>query len=102
MALVIHSPDIDYPVELAANKLVVVIGDVAGEVSWGAIRSDDNLILFIAGIVAGQKPAGAVPFYDFAVSCKLFKQSVYEALVIQAFLAEPAVESYAPALTVLP
>ena len=31
MALVIHGPDVDYMIELAAHEFVVVIGNVAGE-----------------------------------------------------------------------
>ena len=48
MPLVVSAPDVNDPVEAPHHKLVVVIGDVGGEVAGLPVGADDDVVLVLA------------------------------------------------------
>jgi hypothetical protein len=43
--LVVGAPDVDDAVEAPPNELVIMIGDIGGEVRWCAVRSNEHVVL---------------------------------------------------------
>ncbi len=54
VSLVVDGPDVDYAIETSTYEFVIVIGNVAGEIGRGAVGADDDLVLVVFGVVAGQ------------------------------------------------
>ena len=76
VALVVGAPDVDREVEAAADELVVVVGDVGGEVGRDAGRADEDVVLVLAEGAAVQ-PDGAFLVDDGA----LLAQQLHRLLV---------------------
>ena len=45
--LVVGAPDVDHAVEAALDELVIVIGDVGGEIARAAVGADDDLVFAV-------------------------------------------------------
>ena len=48
VALVVGAPDVDDAVEVAQDELVVVVGDVGGEVGRDAVAAHQHVVLVLA------------------------------------------------------
>ncbi len=73
--------------------LVVVIGDIGGEIRVIAIGFDDDTVLVVA-MLRGCEPSGAVFFENVALLTQLGDGSLDFTVLVQAVLMEPHVEMY--------
>src|SRR3990172_1426264 len=90
IAVMIRSPDINYPVK-SAFILVQMVGDVGCKISLLPIVSDHYAILFIS-IPAGPQPSGAVLKVQFPCLLKLADAIIPFATFEQGSLGKPVVE----------
>ena len=91
MALVVCSPDVYGLVEAPLDELIVVVGDVRGEVGGGPGGADQHVVLVFAQ-GGGTEPLGALPPHYVGPLAQLLHGPLVLAALIQAAFAEPAVE----------
>ena len=97
VAVMIRAPDIDDTAE-PALVLIMVVGDIRGEVRRHAVIADDHAILVIA-IGRGFQPKGAVFLIDIAVILQDL-HGFFDRVRMQRALAEPVVERHIELLEV--
>ena len=91
MPVVIGAPDIDDPLEAARFELVLVVGNVDGEVRGVAARPNQH-VLAVIGAGAADEPDGAVAFRHESPVVQGVDDLVHSATVAHGLLGEPDVE----------
>ena len=97
----VRAPDVDHAVEAALDELVVVVGDVRGEVGRLPVRADQHVVLGLPELRGGE-PDRALALDDVALLAQQREHAVVgAALDLQRALGEPAVVAHAHRLEVL-
>ena len=90
VTVMIRAPHIDDAIE-AALQLLVMVGDVGGEVSVEPVLSLHDTILIVAED-GGAKPGGAVILVQMTVRAQFVQSARDLALVVERLLRVPAIE----------
>ena len=88
VALVVGPPDLHHPLEVPQEELIVVVGQVGGQVGGLAVAADEHVVLLLAQL-AGGEPDGALPLHQIASVAQDSHHLVEGAGRIEALLAEP-------------
>ena len=100
MALVVGSPDIDDAIVATLQKLVVMVGDVRGEVGRLATTSNQNVVLVLAQ-AGGHEPGSALPLGKVALLAQKLHSRLIVAGVKEALFAKPDIELHLNGLKVI-
>ena len=77
-----------------------MIGNVGGEVGWGAVAPDDYVVLVLSQ-GCGHEPSGALPLYKVVVAAQGVHGSLVLPAIVEGVLPEPHVETYPQVLQIV-
>ena len=99
--LVVGAPDVDHAIEPPAHELVVVVGDVRGEVARDAVAADQDVVLVVPQGGAGE-PHRPLALDDVPPLAEEVDHPLHLARVVQGLLPEPDVVADAQGVHVRP
>ena len=97
----VGAPDVDDLIELALDELVVVIGDIGGEIGGRAVAAHHHVVLVLAQS-GGDEPGSVCLLGDISTLLQQRHHLLVLAVIVEALLAEPDVEAHPKQLQVAP